>query len=146
MAIGMGVTRKFSREGHKFQTKIFYTTSRKTGSFRIFRTKLGAFRTNKIKNRRFFARRLQKGGNFVIFRRFGLNLGVFHTSAEGASEKFRVFYRATAYDVIIFKFQGGGIRPPPAPPLLTPMRITMSYKIQERIRTTVTLGRLCMTF
>ena len=54
--------------------------------------------------------------NFAIFRRFRLNLGVFNVSTEGASEKFRVFYRGTSvYDVIIFKFQGGGIRPP-APP------------------------------
>ena len=35
-----------------------------------------------------------------------------HASAEGASEKFSVFYRGTAYDVIVrvvivFKFQGG---------------------------------------
>ena len=40
---------------------------------------------------------------------------MFKASAEGASEKFRVFCMGTAYDVIIFKFQGGGIRPP-APP------------------------------
>ena len=37
-----------------------------------------------------------------------LNLSVFKASAEGASDKFRVF---TACDVIIFKFHG--IRPPP---------------------------------
>ena len=72
------------------------------------------------KNRRFFARRRQKRKNFAIFRRFRLNLGVFNASAEGASEKFRVFYRGTAHDVITFKFQGG-IRPPPCSPLLTPM-------------------------
>ena len=47
---------------------------------------------------------------------------MFNASAEGASEKFRVFYRGTAYDVIIFKFQGGGIRPTP---LLTPMVFTV---------------------
>ena len=41
---------------------------------------------------------------------------MFHASAEGASEKFRVFNRGTAYDVIIFKFQGGAFAP-----LLTPM-------------------------
>ena len=71
------------------------------------------------KNRRFFERRLQKREIFVIFWRFRLNLGVFHASAEGAREKFRVFYRGTAYDVIIFKFQGGAFAPPA--PLLTPM-------------------------
>ena len=31
--------------------------------------------------------------------------------AEGTSKKIRVFYRKTAYDVIIFIFQRGGIRP-----------------------------------
>ena len=65
------------------------------------------------KNRRFFAHRLQKRENFLIFRRFRLNFGVFHARVEGASIKFMVFYRGTAYDVIIFKFKGeGGIRPP----------------------------------
>ena len=44
---------------------------------------------------------------------------IFNVSAEGASEKFRAFYRGTTYDVIIFKFQGG--HSPPCPPLLTPM-------------------------
>ena len=61
--------------------------------------------------------------NFAIFRRFRLILGVFNASAEGASEKFRAFYRETAYDVIFFKFQGGGHSPPPAPPLVTPMQV-----------------------
>ena len=54
--------------------------------------------------------------NFAIFRRFRLIIGVFNVSAEGASEKFRALYRETAYDVIIFKFQGGAFAPPPAPP------------------------------
>ena len=38
-------------------------------------------------------------------------------SAEGASENFRVFGRTAAYDIIFFKFQGGGdgaTAPPPA--------------------------------
>ena len=113
----MGVTRKFSREGHDFQQKsLFCTKSLKTAIFANlsnFRTKLEAFKAIKIKNRRFFARRRQKMENFAIFRRFSLNLCVFHASAEGASEKFRIFYRRTAYDVIIFKFQGGH-SPPPA--------------------------------
>ena len=51
----------------------------------------------------------------VIFRRFRRNLGVFSASAEGASEKIRVFYRGTKYDVIIFKFQGGAFAPLPSP-------------------------------
>ena len=38
-----------------------------------------------------------------LFRRFRLNLRAFDASAEGASEHFRVFSTATAYDVIIFK-------------------------------------------
>ena len=55
---------------------------------------------------------------FAIFLRFRLNLGVIDASAECARQKFRVFYRGTAYDVILFKFQGVGvvvIRPPPRP-------------------------------
>ena len=43
---------------------------------------------------------------FAIFRRFGLNLRVFDAS---------VFSTGTAYDVIIFKFQGGQL-PQVAPP------------------------------
>ena len=39
---------------------------------------------------------------------------MFKASADGASEKFRVFYTGTANDVIIFKFQGAFA--PPAPP------------------------------
>ena len=42
------------------------------------------------------------------FRRIRLNWNVFGASAEGSSENFRVFCIKTAYDVIIFKFQGGG--------------------------------------
>ena len=40
-------------------------------------------------------------------------LSVFNASAQGARENFRVFYRGTAYDVIIFKFQVRGIAPTP---------------------------------
>ena len=69
----------------------------------------------------------KKRTNFAILRSFRLHLCVFNASAKGASEKFRVFYRGTAYDVITFKFQGG-IRPPP---LLTPMD-TDTMHIQER--------------
>ena len=94
----------------------FFAQQAKNGNFCVFRTKLGAFRTNKMKKIIDFLRAdYKKGENFVIFRRFRLNLGVFHASAKGASEKFSVFYRGTAYDVIIFEFQGGVIRPP-APP------------------------------
>ena len=57
----------------------------------------------------------------AIYRRFRLNLGTCDASANGASEKFRVFYRGTAYDVIIFKFRGRGTRP--LPPLLMPICI-----------------------
>ena len=53
---------------------------------------------------------------FAFFRRFRLNLRVFDASAEGASENFRVFSTGTAYDVIIFKFQGGGNCPRLPPP------------------------------
>ena len=58
----MGVTRKFSREGHDFHPLFF------------------AFLHKKLKN-----------------------------------DNFGVYYRGTAYDVIIFKFQEGGIRPLPFP-------------------------------
>ena len=54
-------------------------------------------------------------GIFPIFRRFRLNLRVFDASAGGASENFRVFSTGTAYDVIVFKFQGGGQLPQVAP-------------------------------
>ena len=57
---------------------------------------------------------------FVIFRRFKLNVGVFNASAEGASEQFRVFYRRTAYDVTILKFQQWGIRALTLLPYLRP--------------------------
>ena len=52
------------------------------------------------------------------FRRFRQNLRVVDASTEGASENFRVFWTETAYNVIIFKFQGGGNcprLPPPSP-------------------------------
>ena len=71
--------------------------------FLHFRTKLAAFRIYEAKKSSIFRAPTAKSNN-AIFRRFGLNLSVFHASAEGASEKFRVFYRGTAYDVIIFKF------------------------------------------
>ena len=44
---------------------------------------------------------------FAIFRRLRLNLRVFDASAEGASKNFRIFCMEAAYDIIIFKFQGG---------------------------------------
>ena len=40
---------------------------------------------------------------------------VYDASAEGASENFRVFGTETAYDVIVFKFQGVGQLPQVAP-------------------------------
>ena len=56
----------------------------------------------------------------AIFCGFKLNLGVIIASAEGASEKFRTFYKGTTYDVNNSKFQGGAFAPP-CTPLLTPM-------------------------
>ena len=64
----------------------------------------------------FSARRRRKRKFSRFFRRFRLNLRVFHASAEGASENFRVFFTGTAYDVIIFKFQGGATAPGCPPP------------------------------
>ena len=49
--------------------------------------------------------------HFAIFRRFRLNLRAMNANAEGASEKFRVPYRETTYDAIIFKFQAGAFAP-----------------------------------
>ena len=78
----------------------------------------------------------------MIFRRFSLNLGVFHASAEGASEKFRVFYRGTAYDVIIFKFQGGAFAPPAPPadahgPYVSPRHSATSSRFRAKTKTGV---------
>ena len=56
----------------------------------------------------------------TIFRCFKLNLGVIIASAEGAIEKFRVFYKGAAYDVIISKFQRDAFA---LHPLLTPMAL-----------------------
>ena len=57
----------------------------------------------------------------TIFRRFRLlKWRVIYASAEEASEKFRVFCTERAYDVTIFKFQGGGQLPQVAP-LRAPM-------------------------
>ena len=53
---------------------------------------------------------------FAIFRHFVQHLRVCYASAEGASENFKVFPTGTAYDVIIFKFQGGGATAPGCPP------------------------------
>ena len=108
----MGVNRKYVREGHDFQQKTlvfffsFFAREKQNGifcEFSVFETKLGAFNTrqeNKII--------MKKYGNFRCFR---LNLGVVKARAE--VEKDRVFYRGTAYDVIIFRFQRGGLRPSP---------------------------------
>ena len=46
----------------------------------------------------------------------GLKYRVSIASTKGASENFRVFCRTAAYDVIFFKFQGGGKCPPLPPP------------------------------
>ena len=45
---------------------------------------------------------------FAFFRRLRLNLRVFDVSAEGASKNFKDICTKAAYDIIIFKFQGGG--------------------------------------
>ena len=67
-----------------------------------------------------FLRRLsRRWQNFAIFRGFRLNLidvyKYLNASAEGSSEKIRVFYRGTACDIIIFKFQMWGFAPFPLP-------------------------------
>ena len=59
--------------------------------------------------------------NTISLRFTGDNLRVIDASADGASENFRVLSTGTAYDVIIFKFQGGGQLPQVAPPLRAPM-------------------------
>ena len=56
----------------------------------------------------FFGAPKARTKTFAISRNFRLNLRVIDASDEGASENFRVFSMETAYDVIIFKFQGGG--------------------------------------
>ena len=63
---------------------------------------------------------------------------IFNVSAEGASEKFRAFYRGTTYDVIIFKFQGEALAPCPPPPVNAHdhKKINQLYEI-ERLRTLV---------
>ena len=67
------------------------------------------------KNDMFSARQRRERKFSRFFRRFRLNFRVFDASAEGASENFRVFFTGTAYDVIIFKFHGGGQLPQVAP-------------------------------
>ena len=60
----MGVTRKFSREGHNFQPNFFSpfcTKSFKAAIFGIFRTKVGAFKTYKIKKSSIFRPPTKKG-------------------------------------------------------------------------------------
>ena len=68
-------------------------------------------------------------------RRFRLNLGVVDASAEGASENFRVFSTGTAYDVIIFKIQGGQL--PQVAPLRAPMHTTCWYYSKDAGRVLV---------
>ena len=63
----------------------------------------------------FSARRRRKRKMLRFLRSFRLKYKVSITSAEGASEKFRVFCRMAAHDVIFSKFQGGG-KCPPCPP------------------------------
>ena len=72
----------------------------------------------------YFSTRWRRERKFSRFlRRFRLNLRVFDSRAEGASENFGIFCTATAYDVIIFKFQGG-CNCPRLPPLRALMRHT----------------------
>ena len=73
------------------------------------------------KNDLFFGPPKARTKIFAIFRCFKLNLRVLDASAEGASENFRVFSTGTAYDVIIFKFQGGGATAPGRLPLRASM-------------------------
>ena len=60
----------------------------------------------------FSGRRRRKQKILRFLRRFRLRYRVSIASAEGASENFRAFCRTAAYDVIFFKFQGGGEAPP----------------------------------
>ena len=72
--VDMGVTRKFSREGHNFQPKmfcsLFCTKSLKTAIFAIsfiFGPKLGAFKTYKMKKIVDFSRAGGKKGKISRF-------------------------------------------------------------------------------
>ena len=66
----------------------------------------------------FSARRRPERKCSRFFQRFRLNLRVFDASSEGASD----IFREAAYDVIIFKFQGGG-NCPRLPRLRAPMAL-----------------------
>ena len=70
----------------------------------------------------FSARPRRKRKVLRFLRRFRLKYKVSMASAEGGSEKFRVFCRTVAYDVTFFlKFHGGGARASFPPHLQAPM-------------------------
>ena len=66
--------------------------------------------------------RRAKGANkkfWIFFARFWLKYGVYIASAEGAREKFRVFCRTAAYDVIFINSREGQVP-------TSPLRASMS--------------------
>ena len=100
----MGARRNFSRGGNHQHFKKLTRFRRAVQKSTIFRRAEGA------------------NENCCVFsRRFRLKYRVFIASAVGASENFRVFCRAAAYDVILFQIHGGRQVPPPLPPLWAPM-------------------------
>ena len=93
----MGTRRNFSRGGQNQQ------------HFK----KLTCFRRAVQIIDRLSARRGRKRKCLPFLPHFRLKYRVSKASADGASEKFRVFCRTQGYDVIFFKFQGGKCPPPP---------------------------------
>ena len=85
----MGARRKFSRGGQN------HRHWKKLTCFRRAVQKVDFFSA---------ARRRRKRNVLRFSRRFRLKYRVSMASAEGASEKFRVFCRTAAYDVIFLKF------------------------------------------
>ena len=90
----MCFTRKWSGERHSWQPKNMQFFSREKSMQRILQV--------------FFAKTIKRE-KFWIF--CVNNLRVFIASAKGASEteNFRLFRRKVAYDVLFFKFHGGGV-------------------------------------
>ena len=86
-------------------------TLKKDDTFSARRTKSRLFSARCTENQLFFGAPQAQTTNVAFLRPFRLNYIVFITSAEGASEIFRILCRTAAYDVIFFKFRGGGKRP-----------------------------------
>ena len=84
---------------------------------------------------RTFVRQKQNKRFFVSFGVFTPSFMLIRASAGGASKNFIAFCLQTAYDVIIFKFQGGASAPPctplPAPMFVhaAPMSICKRYNV-----------------